>query len=213
MKKYFIFLDESGLIHKNSSDEYFIIGGFITEDYTKLKKLYKKATLKIKQRNNISIENELKALHMNTGDKRFCLEEIQNDNLFKFIGIMVEKSKLKKPVSEVNIFYNYLIKLLLDFLIDKNVIQSGSEVYIAIDKRSIKVSSLNSLEDYLKIHYEYEKDFDINLKIEYLDSHDNYNIQIADLICNTFWVKYSYPETDKVSEKIDKSRVLLKQFP
>ena len=38
MQKHFIFLDESGLIHKNSSDKYFIIGGFITEDYTLLKK-------------------------------------------------------------------------------------------------------------------------------------------------------------------------------
>jgi hypothetical protein len=213
MKKYYIFLDESGLIHKNSPNEYFIIGGFITEDYTKLKKLYKKATLKIKQRKNILLKDELKAVHMNKGDKRFCLEEIQKDDLFKFIGIMVKKSKLRKPVNEVNIFYNYLIRLLLDFLIEKKIMDNGNEVYLAIDKRSIKVSSLNSLEDYLKIHYEYEKDFDVNLNIEYLDSHDNYNIQIADLICNTLWVKYSYPKTDEVSEKIDKSRVLLKKFP
>ncbi|MCB9096076.1 MAG: DUF3800 domain-containing protein [Arcobacter sp.] len=213
MRKLYIFLDESGLIHKNSSDEYFIIGGFITEDYTKLKRLYKNATLKIKKQKNIPLKNELKASNMNKVDKRFILEEIQKDNLFKFIGIMVNKPKLRKPVNETNIFYNYLIKILLDYLIDKNIIQKENELYIAIDKRSIKVSSLNSLEDYLKIHYIYEKNFDIELKTEYLDSHDNYNIQIADLICNTLWVKYTYPNTDEVSEKIDFSRVLLKDFP
>ena len=38
MRKHFIFLDESGLIRENSSDKYFIIGGFITGDYTLLKK-------------------------------------------------------------------------------------------------------------------------------------------------------------------------------
>ena len=85
MRKLYIFLDESGLIHKNSSDEYFIIGGFITEDYTKLKRLYKNATLKIKKQKNIPLKNELKASNMNKVDKRFILEEIQKDNLFKFI--------------------------------------------------------------------------------------------------------------------------------
>ena len=150
---------------------------------------------------------------MKSGDKRFILEEIQKDSKFKFIGIMVEKDKLKKLVEKVNVFYNYLIKLLIDFLIDNNEISELDELNISIDKRSIKVSSLNSLSDYLEIYYEYEKKFELKLKVEYLDSHDNYNIQIADLLCNTLWVKYSFPETDGVSDKIDFKRVLLKEFP
>lgn len=106
-----------------------------------------------------------------------------------------------------------MIKLLIDFLIDNNEISEFDELNISIDKRSIKVSSLNSLSDYLEIYYEYEKKFELKLKVEYLDSHDNYNIQIADLLCNTLWVKYSFPETDGVSDKIDFKRVLLKEFP
>ena len=213
MRKHFIFLNESGLIRENSSDKYFIIGGFIAEEYTLLKKKYKQSTLKIKQKREIPLENELKAIHMKSGDKRFILEEIQKDSKFKFIGIMVEKDKLQKLVEKVNVFYNYLIKLLIDFLIDNNEISEFDELNISIDKRSIKVSSLNSLSDYLEIYYEYEKKFELKLKVEYLDSHDNYNIQIADLLCNTLWVKYSFPETDGVSDKIDFKRVLLKEFP
>ena len=41
---------------------------------------------------------------MKSGDKRFILEEIQKDSKFKFIGIMVEKDKLKKLVEKVNVF-------------------------------------------------------------------------------------------------------------
>ena len=47
--KIFIYLDESGSIHKNSSTKYFAVGGYITfaEDKNKITSKYKKINKKI----------------------------------------------------------------------------------------------------------------------------------------------------------------------
>ena len=48
--KIFIYLDESGSIHKNSSTKYFAVGGYFTftEDKNKITSTYKKINKKIK---------------------------------------------------------------------------------------------------------------------------------------------------------------------
>lgn len=47
----YLYLDESGSIHKNSKTRYFAVGGYFTfkVDKNKIKSIYKKLNLKIKK--------------------------------------------------------------------------------------------------------------------------------------------------------------------
>ena len=69
--KIFIYLDESGSIHKNSSTKYFAVGGYFTfgEDKNKIISTYKKINKKIKDEKNISLDKEIKSYNMGNNDK------------------------------------------------------------------------------------------------------------------------------------------------
>ena len=63
MKNY-VYLDESGSIHKNSPTEYFVIGGYIAfGDINKVHKIinkYKKINKKHKEKRGMPLTDELK---------------------------------------------------------------------------------------------------------------------------------------------------------
>ncbi|MCP4482616.1 MAG: DUF3800 domain-containing protein [bacterium] len=218
MRELSIFLDESGNMHQNSPDRFFVIGGVITEKLLLLYKKYKKANLHLKRMRNFSLGKELKASHMKRDDKIFLLNEIQKQlpNM-RFLAIVVDKEKLYRKITRVNLFYNYLIKILLLSLAQKNIINNHTlKIGLLLDNRSIKVASKNSLEDYINIEFNYHlfvKDH-MYFYADYLESSSNFNIQLADLVCNTIWSKYNYSKSAlEVFETIDWHHLYLCEFP
>ena len=82
--KIFIYLDESGSIHKNSSTKYFAVGGYITfaEDKNKITSKYKKINKKIKDEKNIPLDKEIKSYNMSDNDKINIFNQIQDIDTF-----------------------------------------------------------------------------------------------------------------------------------
>ena len=62
--KIYVYLDESGSIHKNSNTRYFAIGGYfcLEQDKMKIKAKYKRENLKLKKVKNISLDKEIKII-------------------------------------------------------------------------------------------------------------------------------------------------------
>lgn len=94
-------------------------------------------------------------------------------------------------IVDSNIFFNYSVKVLIqDCILPEIKLQNNDEsieFIISIDNRNIRVGELNNLETYLKTEFcIYQDDF----KITYYDSKTNYEIQLADLIVNTFYNAY-----------------------
>lgn len=191
--KIYIYLDESGSIHKNSNTKYFAVGGYFVfkEDKNKVISLYKKINKCIKNNRNISLEKEIKSFNMTDNEKIEIFNVIQDVDTFYGCAKVFEKTSMKKEIIESNIFFNYAVKLLFKDciipLLNLNQIKDNIEFIVSVDNRNIRVGDLSNLETYLKTEFCLEN---FGFKITYYDSSTNYGVQLADLIVNTFYNSY-----------------------
>ena len=191
--KIYVYLDESGSIHKNSKTKYFAVGGYFSleQDKLKIKAKYKKENLKLKRMKKIDLDTEIKSYNMEEIEKIDIFNKIQDIDTFQGCVKVFNKQAMKKEIVDSNIFFNYAVKVLINDCILPTLnlqnLNEPIEFIISIDNRNIRVGELNNLETYLKTEFCM---FDDDFKIKYYDSKTNYGIQLADLIVNTFYNKY-----------------------
>jgi len=189
----YVYLDESGSIHKNSNTRYFAVGGYFTffKDKNKIISRYKKSNLRLKQLKKLSLDTEIKSYNMTDKEKIKVFAEVQDIDTFHGCVKVFDKSIMKKEIINSNIFFNYAVKLLIKDcilpLLNLEDINDTLNFIVSIDNRNIRVGDLNNLEIYLKTEYCMEN---FDFKIKYYDSKTNYGIQLADLIVNTFYNLY-----------------------
>ena len=189
----YVYLDESGSIHKNSKTKYFAVGGYFTlvKDKNKITSKYKKINKSIKDKKRIDLKKEIKSYDMSDLEKIEIFKSIQDIDTFYGCAKIFEKSSMKKEIIASNIFFNYAVKLLfIDCilpLLNLDQLNENIEFILSVDNRNIRVGDLNNLEMYLKTEFCLEN---FNFKVTYYDSATNYGIQLADLIVNTFYNSY-----------------------
>ena len=174
MKEYFMYFDESGNL--GTSGKYFVIACIITENRKALHNTMKKT---------------LKANKATKEIKSFVLNRISKNNL-EISYIVAEKQHVQEQlIKDQNRFYNFLLKILLDQHKEKF---KENKINLILDNKTIKVKSLNSFEDYINIHINYELGLNSDIIVEYKDSksHDAYNIQAVDYIANVIYSHYEY---------------------
>lgn len=191
--KIYVYLDESGSIHKNSRTRYFAVGGYFSfeKDKMKIRAKYKQENLKLKKSKNLDLHTEIKSYDMTEEEKISIFDKIQDIDTFHGCVKVFDKALMKKEIIDSNIFFNYAVKvLIIDCILpglNLQDINEPIEFIISIDNRNIRVGELNNLETYLKTEFcIYDDDF----AITYYDSKTNYGIQLADLIVNTFYNHY-----------------------
>ena len=191
--KIYVYLDESGSIHKNSRTRYFAVGGYFSfeKDKMKIRAKYKQENLKLKKSKNLDLHTEIKSYDMTEEEKISIFDKIQDIDTFHGCVKVFDKALMKKEIIDSNIFFNYAVKvLIIDCILpglNLQDINEPIEFIISIDNRNIRVGDLNNLETYLKTEFcIYDDDF----AITYYDSKTNYGIQLADLIVNTFYNHY-----------------------
>jgi len=201
----YLYLDESGSIHKNSKTKYFAVGGYFTfkSDKNKIKSIYKSINLDIKRKNNINLEKELKSFDFCDKDKIRIFSKIQDiDNFYGCVKVF-DKSNMNKEIIHSNIFFNYAVKVLIKdcilSILDEGTLNMSLNFIVSIDNRNIRVQELNNLENYLKTEFCTEN---YNFKVTYYDSKTNFCIQLADLVVNTF---YNYYKDKRIVKKVIKS--------
>lgn len=203
--KIYVYLDESGSIHKNSNTKYFAVGGYFIEgsDKNKVTSLYKKINKQIKESRNINLEKELKSYDILEDEKINIFKNIQEIDSFYGVAKIFNKTLMKKEIIHSNIFFNYAVKILFTDciipLLNLKNIKEDIEFIVSIDNRNIRVGELNNLETYLKTEFCIEH---FDFKITYYDSKTNFGIQLADLIVNTF---YNYYKNKTIIKNIVKN--------
>lgn len=191
--KIYVYLDESGSIHKNSKTKYFAVGGYFvfSNDKNKVTSTYKRINKQIKDSRNIPLDREVKSYDMTDDEKINIYKQIQDIDTFYGCGKVFEKSSMRKEIVESNIFFNYAVKLLFKDcivpLLNLHQLTDNIEFIVSVDNRNIRVGELNNLETYLKTEFCLEN---FDFKITYYDSATNYGIQLADLTVNTFYNYY-----------------------
>ena len=215
--KIYVYLDESGSIHKNSHTKYFAVGGYFAfkEDKNKVTSLYKKINKTIKDTRNIPLDKEVKSYDMTEEEKVDIFNQIQDIDTFYGCVKVFEKGAMRKEIVESNIFFNYAVKLLFKDcivpLLNLNQIQDNIEFIVSVDNRNIRIGDLNNLETYLKTEFCLDN---FDFKITYYDSATNYGIQLADLVVNTFYNYYKDKRiVDKVIPTLKKKNFRTSLFP
>ena len=139
--------------------------------------------------------NEIKAKDAYPCIKYHILETIARKELS--ISYIAADLKYVKPklLEDKNILYNYLMKLLIDSLVSEK--DNNTTLNIICDNHTTKIASGNSFEEYIKLHLIYEKEYDMNLNVVYMDSDDRnaYPVQAADYVANALygWFEYEDP--------------------
>lgn len=204
----YLFLDESGNLHKNSPDRFFVIGGIFTNNYDDIKKSYVEINRELKEKLNMDFDTELKAAYLNMEEKMDIVVKLQQMNGMYIVGVIVDKEKIGVKIEEIHLYYNYIIGKLLDYLVKIGLIKTNEKDYlfINIDKSSMKIEDINSLEMYLKIHFNIERKMKFELNVAYWDSSKNYMIQVADIMCNTIWNIAQSPNPFRVFNSLNQKK-------
>ena len=203
-----LLFDESGNL--GSDGRYFVISCIDTyngkEVHNILKRKIKQAKILFPELGSLHV-NEIKAKDAYPCVKYHILESICTKSV-KISYIVADLKHVKETLLvDKNIFYNYMFKILLTKIItdkDKNTLIS-----ILSDEHITKVSSRDSLFDYIKAWFNYDHDYNINFKCDYLDSNatNAYGIQAADYVANALYTKYEFSNntyTNIITSKIDK---------
>lgn len=180
--------DESGNFGKRG--RYFTIACVGMENTKSLSNVMKKAVLKTKKKfPEFTNEKEIKASDAYPPIKDYFLRKIgSKDVSIRYIVADLHHVK-KQLLEDENLLYNYMLK----FVIEPVAMKKGlKHLVINLDKRTIKVKSTNSFEGYIKIRLNYELNLDINIEVNYVESHNSYAIQAADFIANAVNARYEY---------------------
>lgn len=191
MSEHYMYFDESGNLGKQ--DRFFVIACIITKNPKELNNIMKKTLLEIKKRYSGTKWNghELKANSCKPWIKEIIYKAIVTKGI-EISYIVADKIWIEERLKEdKNCLYNYLLSLLLDNF--KNIFRN-KRVNLILDNKSIKVKSLNSFEEYIKIHLNYRYSLNTDIKVEYRDSaaKNAYNIQAADYVANAIFSYYEY---------------------
>ncbi len=185
----FVYLDESGSIHKNSKTKYFAVGGYfaVEQDKNKITSIYKRINKVIKEEKNIDLKKELKSYDLSVQEKTTIFKSVQDIDSFCGCSMIFEKAAMKKEILKANIFFNYAVKLLFEDCIMPLLEEKKVEFVVSVDNRNIRVGDLKDLQTYLKTEFCL---YDYDFQVTYYDSSTNFGIQLADLIVNTFYNSY-----------------------
>lgn len=191
MKEYFLYFDESGNLGVDG--RYFIIACILTEKPKELENKMDKVLLHIKKNYKGLQWNgyELKASSCKPWIKEIIYKAIADKDI-QIAYIVADKIWTEDRLKEdKNLLYDYLLSIMLD---NFKKIFRNNKVYLILDNKSIKVKSLNSFENCIRIHVNYRLRLNSDISVQYMDSSSKkaYNIQAVDYIANAIFAKYEY---------------------
>lgn len=209
----YIVLDESGAMHLKD-ERFFVISGFITRELHKSISAHKRAEKVVKERKGIPLDKEieLKSSRINDSQQSVFLEELYNISDLIPIAIVVDKDNLESFCANECLAYNFFVKNLLKYLFCCKIpILETKHLVLRVDNRNVSVKEIMDLPTFLQWEFEL---LDLKVEVQYLDSKDNRDVQMADYLANFIWKKYSKPATEKISRKITRYyKTYVSKFP
>lgn len=195
------------------NERYFVIAGFMTRELHKVTSAHKRIEEIVKIRKNIPIDKkiELKSSKINDSQQALFLNELYGIAGVVPIAIIIDKYNLSKFEASENVAYNFFVKNLLKYLFKCNIpILQTNEIELRVDNRNTSVKSLKDLETFLQWEFEL---MNLDVKVKYLDSKDNRDVQMADYVANLIWKKYNCVNEDLSRRVSQYYRTYISKFP
>lgn len=211
MKHIYIYLDDSGVLHKDKRNKYFVYGGYVFWESEKnhASRKYKALERKIRRANHQT--GELKAFTLTDRKHKNALYKVLRE--YQKLSLCVEINKIYDNITKnkdsVHRYKDWIVKMLIkDFV--KESIQCGKIdenedifLHVSLDEQGTKTDGIYSLERSIEeeltkgiSNFDYGKFFppllkgNFNLKLLYCDSNCNTLIRASDILANRVWVSY-----------------------
>ena len=210
--KTYIVLDESGAMHLKD-ERYFVIAGFVTRELHKVVSAHKKIEGIVKKIKNIPLTQkvELKSSKINARQQALFLNELYSLAGVIPIAIVIDKDNLSKFGASENVAYNFFVKNLLKYLFKCDIpILKTNNLELRLDNRNTSVKTLKDLETFLQWEFEL---MNLEVKVKYLDSKDNRDVQMADYIANLIWKKYNRKNENLSRRIVEFCHTYISKFP
>lgn len=208
--KYYLYIDESGILHPNSKSDYFIFAGLLVseEHMGRLNTNYRNALMNIKSQKGIPRKIEMKASKMNHEVKRYLLSNLRRNcsQVFVVTNIRKLRPEVFKDNVNINRHKNFILSKMVEQLIITGRLEDCNELELNIDNQNIAYNAIDNLEGYLHIMFnednfrymgaydEFNIDY-INFSVKYRDSSKICLVQAADLLANTKYREYELEGT------------------
>lgn len=211
MDKIFIFVDDSGKLHKNANDDYFIYAGYIflnNEEKEKAKRKYRSLNKKIGK--SLQRTNELKGCNLSKSNKR-ALFNVMRDcysfHVMVYIPKVYEDQKTNKKT--IVRFQDYALKRIIKRVFEQMIKQEllnpydDIKLYVNIDQQLTSTDGFYTLDQSIYEElvngisgFDYSRprspiwygNMDIELK--YCESENDYLIQASDILANRIFTSY-----------------------
>lgn len=183
-----VYLDESGDLgwtldkpyRSGGSSRFLTIGALLVP--SRRTHLPKRCIKRLYEKHRWEPSEEKKWSDMTNGERTSFAEAArtlaQNNPDIQYLAITVRKENVQDHIrQDKNKLYNYMINLLLTHEMAKH-----DHVTFVPDPRSIKVSSGNSLHDYLQTNLWFEYNVSTRLHTLPCDSQASRNVQFADML-------------------------------
>lgn len=193
-----IFIDESGSLNDKKISYFSITLVIIDEDkYNKTKNNFKRCIRKIRSKEQIDKNIEIKAHYLKTIGKLEYLENVLdliiNKLENKFICVYLDNKKLNpKLLNDKGSTYNFLVKCAIERMIDIGLLSNDDELLLISDTYCMQKKYMNTLQQYLISEFILNREIFSSIFHTYEDSRKNWGIQLADylafknnrIICN-----------------------------
>lgn len=206
--RYYLYIDESGVLHPNSKSDYFVFAGLLVTEEMKdvITDNYSNALETLKSNKGLSKNVEMKASKMKTDDKVFLLSNLRKNCRQVFIITNIRRLREETFQTTVNInrYKNYMLTKMVEQIFALGWLEDCEYLQLNIDNQNIAYTAIDNLESYLHITFnediiryqdifdEYNIDY-VEFSVKYRDSKNFPLIQAADLMANT---KYRENELD-----------------
>jgi hypothetical protein len=200
--------DESGNLGRQG--RFFTIACVLSDHMKPLNNVMKKAVLKTRGSfSEYADKKEIKASDSSPIIKEYMCRKIASKEI-EIRYIVADLEHVNEPLKkEENLLYNYMLHFLIVPVAQKNGVKN---LTLNLDKRTIKVKSTNSFEDYIKTKINFEMGLDIKIEVNYIESQNSYSIQAADFVANAVNSFYEYGH-DYNYRILDSKFVQKEQFP
>lgn len=183
-----VYIDESGNLGKDG--RYFTIAAVACHDakaFHRIKRIFKQACLDYSDDATKPLD-EIKTTLLKFEQKQALLNELALRPDHEIFILVADKNHLTFELSEKsrNIGYNYLCGVLAKRILKKY----NYGICLTFDGRTTKVTSRDSLLDYLRIKGNIEWGYKHKLEVKQADSRAVYCLQAADLLANVSYRAY-----------------------
>ena len=209
MEELHLFFDDSGVLHRNAPNRFFVYAGyaFIGKDNKEIaKRKYKKVVQRIQtKRGN---REELKACYLDKSEKYELYRVLKNEHS---MGLTVDIKRVQSNILDhkksIHRYKDYVLKRLvkekIKLLINRGLLnpEDDLKLCICVDEQATASNGYYNFEESVYeelkngvhnygVFYEPIWKGKLEINVSYCDSKHNYLIQASDILANRLWTSF-----------------------